>query len=266
MAVRCTHHRALVVLPTYNEVDNIASLVESVLQFVPQAEIVVVDDASPDGTGELVEKLRRQEPRIHLLGRSAKMGLGSAYLAGFRFGLERDHDLLVTMDADLAHDPAHLPELLSRAQESSLVIGSRYVPGGGFRNWPLSRRLLSTAANLYARLLLGLDVRDCTSGYRCYQREALLAANAFEIRSSGYSFLYELLAGVAAAGLPVTEVPIVFVQRTAGRSKINSSEIFIAIWRVLVAGLRARRRRGPAALTEVARAQQLERDQQQQAD
>lgn len=232
--------RAIVVLPTYDEVENVGPLIDSILMVAPQVEIVVVDDGSPDCTGDRVAGLAQTEPRVHLLRRPRKMGLGSAYLAGFRFGLDRDHVLLVTMDADLAHSPRHLPALLEKSDEAALVIGSRYVPEGGIRNWELRRRLLSASANRYARLLLSLDIRDCTSGYRCYTAEALMKARAFEIRSSGYSFLYEMLAGVAAAGLPVAEVPITFEQRTSGHSKINSSEIVIAVWRVFLAGLKSR--------------------------
>ena len=232
--------RALVVLPTYNEVDTIGPLIDALVQYDRVTDIVVVDDSSPDGTGTVVERMQREEPRIHLLMRPRKLGLGSAHLAGFAWGMEKGHDLLVTMDADLSHDPSDLPALLEASVDYPLVIGSRYVEGGSIRNWPWHRRLLSAAANHYARIVLGLDVRDCTSAYRCYQRGAIEAANAFEICSSGYSFVYEMLARATAAGLEVGERPIVFEGRRAGKSKINSSEIFVAIWRVLVAGLRSR--------------------------
>ena len=243
MPLRSSSVRALVVLPTYNEVDNVGPLTEALLCHATEAEILIVDDSSPDGTAERVQELQRSEPRIHLLCRPKKLGLGSAYLAGFEFGIERGHDLLVTMDADLSHDPSHLPDLLDASSDHPLVIGSRYVEGGGIRNWSWHRRLLSAVANSYARALLGLDVRDCTSGYRCYHRQAIEAAQAFDLRSSGYSFLYEMLARISAADLSVVEVPIVFEQRKAGRSKINSSEIFVAMWRVLTAGLRSRQQR-----------------------
>ena len=228
------------VLPTYNEVDNVGPLTKALLRHATEAEFLIVDDSSPDGTANRVEELQCSEPRTHLLRRPSKLGPGSAYLAGFEFGIERGHGLLVTMDADLSHDPSCLPELLEASNDHALVIGSRYVEGGGIRNWPWHRRLLSRAANGYARALLGLDIHDCTSGYRCYHRQAIEAAQAFDIRSSGYSFLYEMLARISAANLSVVEVPIVFEERRARRSKINSSEIFVAMWRVLIEGLRLR--------------------------
>ena len=243
MPPRSSSVRALVVLPTYNEVDNVEPLIEALLQRATESEILVVDDGSPDGTADRVDQIRSTEPRVHLLRRPGKMGLGSAYLAGFEWGIDNGHDLLVTMDADLSHDPSHLPDLLEASAESPLVIGSRYVEGGGVRNWPWHRRMLSSGANSYARAILGLDVRDCTSGYRCYRKEAIETAKVFDVRSNGYSFLYETLARISATGFNVAERPIVFEQRRAGKSKINSSEIFVAMWRVLKEGLRSRRQR-----------------------
>jgi dolichol-phosphate mannosyltransferase len=232
--------RNLVVLPTYDEAPNVLGLVAEVLAIDASLEILVVDDASPDGTGDLVERAARAEPRLRLLRRPAKLGLGTAYLAGFRHGLDGGYDRVLTMDCDRSHHPRHIPALLAAMARCDLAIGSRYVPGGGILNWPRSRRALSAFANLYARTLLRIPVRDCTSGFRCYAREALAAVDPFGIRASGYSFLEEMAWRIHCRGFRIAEVPIVFEQRTAGVSKIDSSEIYRAIWHVLVTALRPR--------------------------
>ena len=232
--------RALVVIPTYNEAENIPTLAREVLAQDPSLDVLVVDDASPDGTGRLVAEAGATEPRLHLLARSGKLGLGSAYLAGFRHGLEHGYDLVFTMDGDGSHAPRHLPAMLEAARTNDLVIGSRYVPGGGIRNWPAHRRALSAFANLYTRTLLRLPVRDCTSGFRAYARPVLEAVEPFGVRSSGYSFLEEMLHRVHRAGFRIAEVPILFQDRTLGASKINRSEIYRAAWHVLLTALRGR--------------------------
>ncbi len=243
------HARALVVLPTYNEAENVLGITRAVLAVDATLEVLVVDDASPDGTGDLVERERAQEPRLALLRRAGKLGLGTAYLAGFRFGIERGYDFILTMDCDGSHHPRYLPALLAALKDHDMVIGSRYVPGGGIANWPWSRRALSSFANLYARLLLRLPVRDCTSGYRGYTRKVLEMVDPFAIRSSGYSFLEEMAWRVTRCGFRIGEVPILFEQRTLGVSKIDSSEIYLAAWRVLALALRPptidRARRAP---------------------
>ena len=230
--------RHLVVLPTYNEAENVIGLARDVLAIDAPLEILVVDDASPDGTGDLVAQAGIGEPRLLLLRRPGKLGLGTAYLAGFRHGLEHGFDRILTMDCDRSHHPRHIPALLAATDAADLAIGSRYVPGGGILNWPPHRRALSAFANLYARTLLRLPIRDCTSGFRCYRSEALAAADPFGIRSSGYSFLEELAWRIHRRGLRIAEVPIVFEQRTAGVSKIDSSEIWRAAWHVLATALR----------------------------
>lgn len=232
--------RALVVIPTYNEAENILTLAREVLAQDPSLDVLVVDDASPDGTGRLVAEAGATEPRLHLLARSGKLGLGSAYLAGFRHGLEHGYDLFFTMDGDGSHAPRHLPAMLEAARTNDLVIGSRYVPGGGIRNWPAHRLALSAFANLYTRTLLRLPVRDCTSGFRAYARPVLEAVEPFGVRSSGYSFLEEMLHRVHRAGFRIVEVPILFHDRTLGISKINRSEIYRAAWHVLLTALRGR--------------------------
>ena len=236
----CRPVRPLVILPTYDEAENVLPLSREILAVAPAAEILVVDDASPDGTGDRVEAASRDERRLHLLRRPGKLGLGTAYLAGFRWGLERDHDPIVTMDCDGSHAPRFLPALLEAARDHDLVIGSRYVPGGGIVNWPWYRRALSAFANRYTRVLLRLPTRDNTSGYRCYRRSVLEAADPFSIRASGYAFLEEMVFRVHRAGLRIAEVPIVFEERRGGESKIGTAEIYRAAWHVLATSLRRR--------------------------
>lgn len=243
--------RSLVVLPTYNEAQNAPALTREVLDADPSLDALVVDDGSPDGTGDRVAELARDEPRLHLIQRGAKLGLGSAYRAGFRFGLERGYGRVLTMDCDWSHHPRYLRRLLERSSECGLVIGSRYVPGGGIANWPPHRRLLSAFANRYTRALLRLPVRDCTSGYRCYAREVLETVDPFDTRASGYSFLEEMVWRVHRAGFRIAEIPIVFEDRLAGASKISHVEVYRAAWHVLDTAVRRPRvaaRRAPATL------------------
>ena len=230
--------RTLVVLPTYDEAENILPLAEEVLDVSPDIDVLVVDDASPDGTGNLVADRARQEPRLHLIRRSGKLGLGTAYLAGFRHGLDNGYARIFTMDADFSHNPRYIPEMLALMADRDMVIGSRYVPGGGIKNWPIHRRLLSFIANFYARTLLRLPVRDCTSGFRCYSAQVLATVEPFETSASGYSFLEEMAVRVFRAGFRIGEIPIVFENRRAGSSKIDSREIYRAAWHVFAQALR----------------------------
>ena len=229
---------SLVVVPSYNEALNVLPLTRDVLDQDPRLEVLVVDDASPDGTGRLVEKAAADEGRLHLLEREGKLGLGSAYQAGFRYALDRDYERVLTMDCDFSHDPAYLPGMLAAADQADVVIGSRYTPGGGVANWPLARKLLSRFANLYTQTLLRLPVHDCTAGFRCYSREVLETVDPFAVRGSGYSFLEEMVWRVHRAGFEIIEIPIVFQDRTKGSSKINQSEIYRAAWHVLELALR----------------------------
>ena len=233
--------RTLVVLPTYDEAENILPLAGQILDVSPDIDVLVVDDGSPDGTGDLVAGRALQEPRLHLIRRSGKLGLGTAYLAGFRHGLDNGYARIFTMDADFSHNPRYIPQMLAAMEDHDVVIGSRYVPGGGIRNWPIHRRLLSSVANFFARSLLGLPVRDCTSGFRCYAAQVLVAVDPFETSASGYSFLEEMALRVCRAGFRIGEIPIIFENRRAGSSKIDSREIYRAAWHVLVQALRARR-------------------------
>lgn len=230
--------RTLAVVPTYNEGENIVALANGVLEQDPSLEFLVVDDASPDGTAALVREMMQTEPRIHLVERDGKLGLGTAYLTGFRYGLERGFERIVTMDGDFSHPPRYLPALLAGMADHDMMVGSRYVPGGGVGNWSAHRRLLSRFANFYTRTLLRVPVRDCTAGYRCYSREVLETVRPDEVRSSGYSFLEELVLRVHRAGFRIGETPIVFVDRQAGASKIDHREIYRAAWHVLRTAMR----------------------------
>jgi len=231
----------LVVVPTYNEKENVSCLAQRILEVLPSADILFIDDNSPDGTGRAVETIRRGSARVRLLTRPRKLGLGTAYLAGFDLGCREGYDFVVTMDADLSHDPAHLPEMLDAAATHDVVIGSRYIPGGGIRHWGLHRRLLSRVANLYAVLLLGLPVKDCTSGFRVYRTALLRELPLSTIKSSGYSFLEEMNYLAHRHQSRMTEVPIIFLDRRGGRSKISPAEIFFAVYHVLRLRLRSSR-------------------------
>jgi len=225
--------QTLIIIPTYNERENIEPLTAAIFEELPQAHILIVDDGSPDGTGELVDQLARRESRLMAIHRPGKMGLGTAYVAGFRYGLDRDYSYICEMDADFSHDPQYLPHILARARQGAdLVLGSRYVSGGGTENWGLGRKIISQGGSLYARSILGVKVRDLTGGFKCFRREVLESIDLESIRSEGYSFQVEMTYRTIKAGFQVAEVPIVFVDRRVGQSKM-SRDIFIeAIWMV----------------------------------
>lgn len=224
------NRRVLVVIPTYNECDNITRMIPLVLEQAAELEILVVDDNSPDGTAALVERLAATAPRVHLHKRDRKLGLGTAYVAGFRFALERDYDLVLEMDADFSHDPREIPHFIEAATEADLVIGSRYITQGDTRNWPLRRRLLSQLGNLYAHMVTGMCVRDATSGYRCYRRTLLQRLNLDRISSNGYAFQIEVAFRVWKLDLRIREIPILFVDRVAGQSKLDRRIVWEALW------------------------------------
>jgi dolichol-phosphate mannosyltransferase len=224
-------HSCLIVVPTYNERDNLARLVEQALQALPQAHLLVVDDNSPDGTGELAEELALQEPRLHVIHRPGKLGLGTAYVEGFRYGLARDYDFFFEMDADFSHDPRYLPVLFERVLAGAdLVLGSRYIDGGGTRNWGLLRQLISRGGSLYARTIRGVGVRDLTGGFKCFRRRVLESIDLCKVRSEGYSFQIEMTYRAVREGFAVEEVPITFVDRRVGQSKMSRSIFLEAIW------------------------------------
>ena len=214
------------VIPTFNERENLPILISQLMQ-LPGVRVLVVDDGSPDGTGDVADGLATQfQGRVHVLHRTGRRGLGSAYIEGMQRALLSDTDLVAQMDADLSHDVQYLPQLIAATEHADLAIGSRYVPGGGVSNWPIHRRLLSRFANVYVRVVTGLRVEDATAGYRCWRRATLLALPLTNLASSGYSFQVEMTWETVRRGLRVVEVPIVFVERAKGRSKLNRSAIF----------------------------------------
>jgi len=231
--------RILVSLPTYNERENLAPLIAGILAYLPQAEVLVVDDNSPDGTGLAADELARSNPRIHVLHRQGKLGMGSAILAGMRFAIDRRFDHFINMDADFSHHPRYLPALAAGMAHADVMIGSRYVPGGGVANWPFPRWLMSVGTNLIARLLLRLPVRDTSGGFRCYRVSKLRRIRLSAIRSRGYSFQQEMLFRCWQAGCRFGETPIVFADRRAGRSKVNTREIVRSLVRVVAIGVSA---------------------------
>jgi len=225
--------KTLIVVPTYNEKDNLPSLLEALTSFPPEIHILVVDDGSPDGTGEIAERWSSENPRVHVIRRAGKMGLGSAYVAGFRWALERDYERIFEMDADFSHDPKYVPEMLAACETADLVIGSRYLTGVNVVNWPMSRLLLSWCANKYAKFVSGLPIHDCTAGFKCFRREVLEKIDLDRISASGYGFQIELHYKAWKKGFKLAEVPIVFVDRRAGTSKMSGRIIREALLLVL---------------------------------
>jgi dolichol-phosphate mannosyltransferase len=225
--------RALVIVPTFNEQANIRRLIESVLAQDARIDMLVVDDGSPDGTGAIVEEIGASNPRVHLLSRPKKMGLGTAYVAGFRWALARDYAYVLEMDADFSHDPAHLPQFLSAIENADLVLGSRYQEGRvTVVNWPINRLILSYLANMYARAITGLHVWDATGGFKCFRRSVLEAIDLDHVRSNGYAFQIEMTFRAVRKHFRIAELPIVFVDRTEGTSKMSKHIVREAVWMV----------------------------------
>ena len=234
------------IIPTYNERDNLEPIVTRLRSAVPDADILVVDDGSPDGTGEIADKLAASDQRVHVMHRQSKAGLGAAYIAGFGWALDHDYGVMVEMDADGSHDPAQLPGLLSALADADLVIGSRYVTGGTTVNWPKSREVLSRGANTYVRLMLRIGVNDATGGYRAYRAATLRAIGLDEVESQGYCFQIDLTLRTKESGRKIVEIPITFTERARGASKMSRAVIAEALIRVAqwgVAGWFGRRRR-----------------------
>ncbi len=233
MSSEPARERALVIIPTYNERENVRRIIDSVLKQDGRIEVLIVDDGSPDGTGQIVAELQGQDPRVHLLERPRKMGLGTAYIAGFRWALERDYSYILEMDADFSHDPAHLKQFLSAIENADLVLGSRYQQGRvTVVNWPIRRLILSYSANLYARAVTGLPVWDATGGFKCFRRSVLEAIDLSRVRSNGYAFQIEMSFRAWKRDFRIVEIPIVFVDRTEGTSKMSKSIVREAIWMV----------------------------------
>lgn len=232
--------RVLVVTPTYNEADNLEPFVRALFEVVPSAHVLVVDDASPDGTGKIADRMAGRDERVRVLHRGGKLGIGSAYLDGFRLGLREGYDVLVQMDTDLSHDPRHLPAMLAAVEGGAdVVLGSRNIPGGGVLGWGLGRHVLSKGGSLYSRTILGLPIRDLTSGYKAWSARALEGIDLDGVRSEGYSFQIEMTWRALRRGFRVVEVPIVFVDRRAGKSKM-SRKIFLEavamVWKLRLEG------------------------------
>lgn len=229
----CVSERAVVIVPTYNERENIERLVVTVLAQDASLDVLVVDDGSPDGTGDIVDRISAQNPRVHLVHRAKKLGLGTAYLTGFRWALARDYEYVFEMDADFSHDPGHLPQFLAAIRDCDLVLGSRYRDGRvTVVNWPMTRLLLSYCANIYARVVTGLELGDATGGFKCFRRCVLESIPLDEVRSNGYAFQIEMSFRAVRKNFRISEIPIVFVDRTDGQSKMSKHIVREAIWMV----------------------------------
>jgi len=241
--------KTLVIIPTYNEKENIRNIVTAVLEQGPNIEVLVVDDASPDGTGEIVREMAAAHPRVHLLARTGKQGLGTAYIAGFKWGLARGFDCLMEMDADFSHDPKEIPNFLKAIETNDLVLGSRYKDGVRVVNWPLRRLVLSKGASYYVRLITGLPVADPTGGFKCFRRRVLESLDLDSVRSNGYAFQIEMTYRTWMKGFRIAEIPITFTDRFAGRSKMSGRIVREALWMVWALALSNRFRRRPRRLT-----------------
>ncbi len=224
--------RALIIFPTYNERDNIEKIVHAVLPLDARIHVLIVDDNSPDGTGDLADRLAKQESKVHVMHRQNKEGLGKAYIAGFKWAIERKYDFIFEMDADFSHGPEYIKDFLRAIQDYDLVIGSRYISGVNVINWPMARLLLSYYANVYTRIVTGLPLRDGTGGFKCFRREVLEAIDLDQVRASGYVFQIEMSMRAWKKGFRLKEIPIIFVDRVAGQSKMSKKIMREAIWMV----------------------------------
>ena len=224
--------KALVIIPTYNESENLPPLIPQVLEQSEEIDVLIVDDGSPDGTGALADEIAAAEERVHVIHRPGKLGLGTAYVTGFRWALERSYGVVFEMDADFSHDPGHLGEFLDLVRDYDVVLGSRYLGGVTVVNWPMKRLVLSYVANAYARFATGIRVSDMTGGFRCYRREVLEGIDFASVRSSGYAFQIEMIYRAARKGFRIGEMPIIFVDRNVGMSKMSKRIVWEAAWRV----------------------------------
>lgn len=225
--------KTLIIIPTYNELENLPPLLKEIFSYAPSTDILIVDDNSPDGTGALADKMSEEDPRVHVLHRSGKLGLGTAYIIGFKYVIANRYDVAFEMDADFSHDPRYLPDFLAKIEQADLVIGSRYVPGGSTPNWSLLRRLISGCGNIFARTVLRIPVHDCTAGFRCYRREVLENVRLDTIQSQGYGFQVEMAYRTLKLGYRIVETPIVFMDRRVGKSKMSRAIVLEAFTYVL---------------------------------
>jgi len=224
--------KALVLIPTYNERENLVPLMKQIFSEGLPLEVLIIDDHSPDGTGAVADELAAADSRVHVMHRAGKMGLGSAYVAGFRYALERDYDAVFEMDADFSHNPDSLPEFLRELENADLVVGSRYLHGVTVVNWPLKRLVLSYGANVYSRIITGIPIKDLTGGYKCFRRQVLESLDLSRVRSDGYGFQIEINYKAWRKGFRIREIPILFVDRRAGESKMNRRIVWEAAWMV----------------------------------
>src|SRR5438874_9684224 len=213
--------KTIIIIPTYNEIDNVRPLLQEIFLYAPDTDVLIVDDNSPDGTGKLADEIHDEDPRVRVMHRTEKAGLGKAYIAGFKYAIEYGYDAAFEMDADFSHDPRYLPDFLKAIEKADLVIGSRYIPGGDTPNWTILRRLISGGGNVFARFMLGIPVHDCTAGYRCYRRQVLESIELNTIESQGYAFQVELVYRVYKHGFKIVETPIIFMDRRVGKSKMS---------------------------------------------
>jgi dolichol-phosphate mannosyltransferase len=232
------YNKSLVIIPTYNEIDNIEKMLSTLTSLYPELSILIIEDGSPDGTADVVKRFMKENSKINIIERTGKLGLGTAYIAGFRWALERDYEFIFEMDCDFSHDPADIPKLLEAAQTNDLAIGSRYIDGIRIINWPMHRLLLSYFAGVYTRIITGLQVLDATGGFKCFTRNALKSLNLDKVFSNGYSFQIELNFKIWSKGLNVKEVPIVFTERRDGQSKMSGGIVWEAIFAVIKLRLR----------------------------
>jgi dolichol-phosphate mannosyltransferase len=230
--------KTLLIIPTYNEAENLSPLLQEIFSYAPLTDVLIVDDHSPDGTGEMADNFQKQDARVHVLHRAGKLGLGTAYLAGFKYALAHGYEAALEMDADFSHDPRYLPDFLRTIKDADVVIGSRYIVGGDTPNWSILRRLISGSGNVFARLMLGIPICDCTSGFRCYRRRVLESIDLDAVQSHGYAFQVELTYRVMMQGFQMVETPIVFMDRRCGKSKMSRAIILEALTYVLRTRLR----------------------------
>ena len=225
--------KTLIIIPTYNELENLRPLLKELFSYAPATDVLIVDDNSPDGTGKLADELHEQNPQVQVLHRAGKLGLGTAYIAGFKYAVAHNYDAAFEMDADFSHDPRYLPDFLKAIEDADLVIGSRYIPGGNTPNWSFMRRMISGCGNIFARFMLGIPVHDCTAGFRCYRREVLESIDLDSIQSQGYAFQVELAYRVMRQGFKIVETPIIFMDRRVGKSKMSRAIVLEAFTYVL---------------------------------
>ena len=240
--------KTLIIIPTYNELENLRPLLEKVFSFAPDTDVLVVDDNSSDGTGKLADEIHEENPQVNVLHRAGKLGLGTAYIAGFKYAVAQNYDAAFEMDADFSHDPHYLPDFLKAIENADLVIGSRYIPGGNTPDWSPVRKFISGGGNIFARFMLGIPVHDCTAGYRCYRREVLESIELDTIQSEGYAFQIEMAYRVSQKGFKIVETPIVFMDRRVGKSKMSRQIVIEGFTYVLLARFAKKPAKGAVSL------------------